>query len=542
LKLKNNLYFFLFFTLVGAEARWPLAPQDTVHPLGNNWGEFQRYSGFPYFHPGIDVMGDTVPVYSVSYGYVKAWSTFGGSDYYWRIAVGDSSGANACDGWLYAHIDPYKYHVNEGDTVHPGDLIGYLIDWPVRGFTHCHFSRIRNSGTTWEPDWLYVENPLNLISPNFDSKPPVFENALNEEIFAFCRNNTSIYLNSDSLYGDVDIIAKIYDKFGPTLLDSVWERLIPYKIEYSIYGKGGSIPTTSSFVFGHFLDWADENKVWTVYKDDDSCDTQGDYDSRDYYFIVTNTDGDSIIEVSDTSGCWATYSFPNGKYWVEVTAYDQYGNATSQNMLVKVKNPGRGYIRLIYPNGGEELTANSLDTIRWFATDEIEIDSFSIFLSLNRGLTYSDTIGSGITNDSLYVWKIPDTLCTECMIKVVLYYGENTREDESDDVFSIKKVGIEEKNLIPKKFVIFQNYPNPFVRETSIKYGVPKTGIVNITIYNLIGQKVVTLMNKKREPGYYIIRWDGRNEYNKKVKSGIYFYRFQSCDSIGTRKMYLLSY
>jgi len=88
--------------------------------------------------------------------------------------------------------------------------------------------------------------------------------------------------------------------------------------------------------------------------------------------------------------------------------------------------------------------------------------------------------------------------------------------------FRLSKV---ESNLIPDDYVLFQNYPNPFNNCTSIKYKIIDNTNVKLEIYNLLGQKVKTLINKKQKCGTYELKWDGKNEYGKIVASGIYIYR-----------------
>jgi hypothetical protein len=318
-------------------AGWPLAPTDTLHALGNNWGEYQEY-GYPYLHPGIDVMGITVgkPVFAVDSGVVKAWLTTAG-EWHWRLAIADYETSDSVEAWLYAHIDANLYHKNVGDTVAEAELIGYLVEWPVTGFDHVHFARIKDAGAVWLGSWAFIENPLNIITPYDDTTKPVFENAYGGNKFAFCQNNTSMYLSPNNLNGSVDIIAKIYDDVGLPLPYPVWERLIPYKIEYEIHGQQ-NLPTTLSFVFAGVLHWTDNVDV--IYKDDATCNSDGDYEYRNYYFIITNTDGDSIIEASDAAYAWITTDFPDGEYWVVVTAYDAADNATRDSMLVTVNNMG----------------------------------------------------------------------------------------------------------------------------------------------------------------------------------------------------------
>ncbi len=318
---------------------WPLAPTDTTHGLGNNWGEYQSYGGAPYLHPGIDVMADSIhrPVYAVQSGVVKAWLTISG-DYHWRLAIADYETNDSVEAWLYAHIDPYQYHKNLGEAVVESELIGYLVEWPITGFDHLHFARIKDAGPVWQyGDWAFVQNPLLLIQPYGDTTKPVFEDAYSSDKFAFCQNNTSNYLQPDNLHGDVDIVARIYDDVGLPLYNPVWERLIPYSISYEIRGAD-SLPNMLSFIFCGVLD--NTNNVDVIYKDDYTCNTQGNYSLREYSFIVSNTDGDSLIESTDATCAWETSDFTNGDYWVIVEAGDAAGNTQRDSMLVTVTNLG----------------------------------------------------------------------------------------------------------------------------------------------------------------------------------------------------------
>jgi hypothetical protein len=75
-----------------------------------------------------------------------------------------------------------------------------------------------------------------------------------------------------------------------------------------------------------------------------------------------------------------------------------------------------------------------------------------------------------------------------------------------------------------KEFTIFNNYPNPFNSTTQIKYNIPQSGKVKLIIYNILGQKVKTLVDAIQNTGKYSVIWDGRNEYGNEVGSGVYFY------------------
>jgi hypothetical protein len=87
----------------------------------------------------------------------------------------------------------------------------------------------------------------------------------------------------------------------------------------------------------------------------------------------------------------------------------------------------------------------------------------------------------------------------------------------------------------PKEYILFDNYPNPFNPETTIRYGLPKPSSVDIRIYNLIGQEVATLIEEKQQPGTYEIHWDAKGR-----ASGIYFYRIEAEDWRKVKRMVLV--
>ena len=77
----------------------------------------------------------------------------------------------------------------------------------------------------------------------------------------------------------------------------------------------------------------------------------------------------------------------------------------------------------------------------------------------------------------------------------------------------------------PVTFVLVQNYPNPFNPETRIQYHLARPGEVTLEIYNLLGKKVMSLINQKQAAGIHSVTWDGKDEFSNEVASGVYFYR-----------------
>lgn len=93
---------------------------------------------------------------------------------------------------------------------------------------------------------------------------------------------------------------------------------------------------------------------------------------------------------------------------------------------------------------------------------------------------------------------------------------------------------------LPETFHVSQNFPNPFNPETTIKYQIPEAELVTISVYNIFGQLVTTLVNNEQSAGYYTIKWRGENDYGVRVSSGVYIYLIKAGDYIRSRKMILL--
>ena len=92
----------------------------------------------------------------------------------------------------------------------------------------------------------------------------------------------------------------------------------------------------------------------------------------------------------------------------------------------------------------------------------------------------------------------------------------------------------------PLEFIISRNYPNPFNSITHIDYQVPIDNHINITIYDIMGREVKTLMDQVQIKGIYTIDWNGQSEYGKSVSTGVYYFQFTSNGFSDEKKMIFL--
>jgi protocatechuate 3,4-dioxygenase beta subunit len=97
-----------------------------------------------------------------------------------------------------------------------------------------------------------------------------------------------------------------------------------------------------------------------------------------------------------------------------------------------------------------------------------------------------------------------------------------------------------EDDNLPQKIELAQNYPNPFNPTTVISWQLAVGSHVELEIYNLLGQKIRTLLSAKQSPGFYQVAWDGEDDAGRQVASGVYIYRIKADKFIRSKKMLLL--
>lgn len=97
-----------------------------------------------------------------------------------------------------------------------------------------------------------------------------------------------------------------------------------------------------------------------------------------------------------------------------------------------------------------------------------------------------------------------------------------------------------ESTAIPEEFLLSQNYPNPFNPVTSIDYQIPEDAYVELSIFDMMGKKIVTLVNEQQSAGTHHVNWDANNNKGRNLPSGLYVYRIVAGDHIASNKMLLL--
>ncbi|GEM_PF-684447 len=191
-------------------------------------------------------------------------------------------------------------------------------------------------------------------------------------------------------------------------------------------------------------------------------------------------------------------------------------------VMNKTTNGGTTYTTLTAP-GFNNVTglAGANSTYYWFVRGD------SLFATTNSGTNWSMSFA-----DTKGLWGVDVTaLNNGCGIGWAVGDSGKIIRINVDTLVGIQPIG----NGVPNIYRLAQNYPNPFNPNTKIAFDIPKAGIVNMVVYDLLGRDVATLVNEFKQAGRYNVDFNALN-----LASGVYFYRITAGDFVETKKMLLI--
>jgi hypothetical protein len=172
--------------------------------------------------------------------------------------------------------------------------------------------------------------------------------------------------------------------------------------------------------------------------------------------------------------------------------------------------------------------------IRGSSTDK----SYSIRLQYadSNGVSTFEHQAIKLEGNSTHLVHLDTTTVRKDSIVIYIDRGNTGRTNDSLRIVNTyTSVGPHLVDAIPRGFDLAQNYPNPFNPATTIRFSLPHRKYVNLSVYNTLGQLVLTLVNGNFDAGYHDVKFDA-----SQMASGIYFYRLSAGSFISTKKMVLL--
>jgi len=203
-------------------------------------------------------------------------------------------------------------------------------------------------------------------------------------------------------------------------------------------------------------------------------------------------------------------------------------------------DPAMGYsIDNIHPGMPGPLTLLSATEdaveIGWELSMDNDFQYFEVYRATNPDFTDADVFA---TVDPMF--SDLDVSIGQTYYYAVSAFDANGNMSETSNVVTTSIVSVDDLELIPTTYGLSQNYPNPFNPTTSIEFALPEASEVSLEIYNLLGQKVRTLVSGYVPAGYINTSWDGMDQNGKEISSGTYIYRLQTADQSFSKKMVLM--
>lgn len=177
------------------------------------------------------------------------------------------------------------------------------------------------------------------------------------------------------------------------------------------------------------------------------------------------------------------------------------------------------HVGLVSPLGGGEYSVGESVNISWQIIQFHEQNNWDLYFSADGGSTWQSIALNLPVSQLNYSWTVPNNITTMGRLKVIQDNTGINYEDETSDFVITGTTGINDVTELAGEYQLFQNYPNPFNPTTVISYQLPVSGVVELSVYNLIGEKISTLVSGQQNPGKHSISWNAENN-----SSGIYFY------------------
>ena len=311
---------------------WPIEPRDQTHPIGNSGGEFQQYSGNPYFHTGIDIVDDepapSGPYVRTARAGTVALSLPGAGSLYNGLTVfhGDASHSS----YKYWHLDydsipqAVRDAETDGTELAADSQAGQLVFWTACGYHHLHYETCDDDGCQ-DPVWDLV--------PRDDPNAPFLTD------LQFTDNGSVTVFTpgfpDTNVSGQVDIVARAGDRqFATATQDHVTGVM---KIRYQVTDLDTNVVVKT----GNTIDFTDipaSGEATVLYRNASPFDSTSAYcDTETYYYVASNVD-DANASNFDETFAWDTTGHPNGRYRVEVRVWDAWGNSSSILKQVRIAN------------------------------------------------------------------------------------------------------------------------------------------------------------------------------------------------------------
>jgi len=422
-----------------------------------------------------------------------------------------------------------------------------------------------NGGSTESGTWSFTVNAQNAPPSPFAIISPDSGIVLNTQDINFEWEASGDMDPMDSVHYSIDILSgTTHMHFETNSLSLLSENLMDNSVyhwgvrafdmnggmteniggpEMFVINVTNDAPTAASLVApldGSIQTHLAPSFFWTRSSDPDPMDHVG-YTMN--WWAVGGTESQSVN--TESNGVTPEVNLmDNSQFGWMVTANDMHGAESSSDSSYfytdAFPEPPSNFAT-VAPEDNAEGIPTEVEFV-WNETDDpdpVEEIHYQLVYATdwedNSTYVYSDLLEDTsltvtLDNNSQYYWLV------EALDSDGFVVGSN---DNTPNTMVVGTLSIDGAD-IPEIFALHQNYPNPFNPTTQIKYDLPEDALVTITIYDLMGRNIKSLVNRSQSAGYRSIQWNATNILGEPVSAGMYIYMIQAGEFRQTKKMVLL--
>ncbi len=501
--------------------------------------DYQYYSDFWNYDPASDSFSSINTDFDPTDPSQYHWDEFDKKvnaivenemDVYFRIGISWPSNPNFATPPLTAPLDPDGVHFTNFAELCKRTVMHCNEGWDNGYHSNIQYWEIWNEpgGIFWKGSIIQFYRMYEAVSQTLKSYDPNLKvGGLGAVPSTIVRPKDEYFKNFLQYMSDNNVPLDFYSwhLYGAKNPYGVkyWAEIVRQQLDVLGFTNAESHISEINYELGEAQKLLEDNAAGTAYLLSNLLTAQESPVDKMFWYpglALFNDDDQNTPQFKCNAYALKTFSliFENTPIQIRTTGshvVESNWQADTTNFMVlaaKSENDNKIYLAISNYKSDYQNYEISIHNLPWLAADQIKITK-NIVIGPSDKFTETTTYQSGGNTMNISVNDMPSPSITLMRL-----------EKEAGS-------GVKNKNNAPENFHLYQNYPNPFNSSTAISYQLSAVNHVKLTIYDVLGKKIRTLINNNETAGEHSVGWDGKDDLGNPVSSGVYFYKLKLNDN-----------
>lgn len=233
---------------------------------------------------------------------------------------------------------------------------------------------------------------------------------------------------------------------------------------------------------------------------------------------------------ADGKFTWKPNYNQSGSYVITFTVLDEFNYTDSKQLIINVEDANQPPVFTKTIPDGQIVKVHNVPVEFSFQYEAVDPEGDPITFA---GVELPNN--AGISANGLFTWTPTPDQANKTYRIIIAVFDNYSFVYDTTNVKTSLLVSVDDISLIPSRYELYQNFPNPFNPTTTIRFALPKESNVTLKVYNFLGEEVATLINKVMPAGYHTVTFNASN-----LISGLYFYKIEAENYSSIKKMLLI--